>query len=229
MKIFFSLLLLSNIAFALVQWLFPYEQMLASAKPLQTAEKLQLISELDTPRAEPQASVITVSKPSQLEVAQPEEVIPVQLCYTLGPFKEQQSAQQVAQAFRKSNLTIKSRASQEKEYMGQMVYIDGHKSREEAIKTAETLGKKGIRDYIIVNKGEHSNILSLGVFSLKVNADRRQKTIARLGYPVKSEARYRDRTIYWLDYNDTESESLSQIIDDLKQQQGISKISRQCG
>mgnify|MGYP002639429863 CR=1 FL=1 len=236
MKIFFTLLLLTNIAFALVQWLIPFEQITAQSKPLQTAERLQLVSEIESPfNAKPAPTPASIPVSVAEPVIEPEPVIseskpvlPIKLCYTLGPFKGKPAAQKVIQAFRKNKLGIDLRASQEKEYMGQMVYLDGNSTRKQAIEKAEALGRRGVRDYIIVNEGNHINILSLGVFSLKVNAERRLNNIAKLGYQVKSEARYRNRTIYWLDYSETESEDLSQLIDDLKLQNGISKISRQC-
>ena len=41
--------------------------------------------------------------------------------------------------------------------------------------------------------------------------------------------RYRDRTIYWLDYSKPEKSALKDYIDQLKTTQGISRISRPCG
>ena len=109
-----------------------------------------------------------------------------------------------------------------------MIYIKGHKSRDEARRTADTLAAKGIRDSIIINEPGKSNILSLGVFGLKKNADRHRKRIEKLNYKVESEARYRARTIYWL-YNKQSSESeLLNLLDHTDTGQGISQISSQC-
>ena len=109
-----------------------------------------------------------------------------------------------------------------------MVYIDGHKSRDEAKKTADALATKGIRDYIIISDEDRSNVLSLGVFGLKKNADRHRDRIAKLDDRVKTEARYRDRTIYWL-YNQQSSEASQQILlDSGDLESGISQIPSQC-
>ena len=70
--------------------------------------------------------------------------------------------------------------------------------------------------------------MSLGVFGLKKNAETRYNKIAALGYQVKTEPRYRDRTIYWLDYSRLEEDDLRDYIDQLKTAQGISRISRPC-
>jgi hypothetical protein len=117
----------------------------------------------------------------------------------------------------------------EKEYMGQMVFIGGHDTREDAKFTAAQLKKKGITDYIIFDDADKTNALSLGVFGLKKNAERLLERVLQAGFEAKTEARYRNRTIYWLDYAELENESLVLYIDNLKTSQGISRISRQCG
>jgi len=232
MKAVFILLLLTNIIFALVQWWFPYEREEKRSPLPVAAETLRLLDEMDE-------TTVVVDDPVNDPANDPQQpptrsttddttTTPAQLCYTLGPFKNQQSAKEVALKFKQNQIAVSSRSSLEKEYMGVMVYIAEHASRAEALKTAKSLAAKGVQDYIIVNKPGRSNILSLGVFGLKKNADRRLKYIASLGYPVKTEARYRNRTIYWLDYSESENESLTRFINRLKKQKGISRISRQC-
>ncbi len=229
MKVFFALLLLTNIAFALIQWLFPLDHWQQKERPIATAEKLKLISELEVIVKPVVPKEVSAAIPDYPEVPMPiVDVVKSELCFTLGPFVDQSLAQTVAHEFKQNNAAIKSRSSLEKEYMGLMVYIDDHKSRTDAIKTAESLKDKGVRDYIIVNEPGKSNVLSLGVFGLKRYADRRVSKIEALGYKVRSEARYRTRTIYWLDYKDTGSPDMDQFITTFKKQNGISKISRQC-
>lgn len=223
MKVFFTLLLLVNIVFALFQWLVPYEQLIKAAPPVAVAEELRLLDEPNERSAE------KLDTPAETEaVAQPLDNLSGPLCYTLGPFKEQQLAQQAASQFRQNNIEITSRSSVEKEYMGMMVYIDGHQSRDQAVQTADSLKSKGVRDYIIVNEPGKTNILSLGVFSLKKNAERRKQRIADLGYQVDTEPRYRNRRIYWLDYSEPENDGLGELVGRLKKDLGISRISRQC-
>ncbi len=229
MKAFFILLLLTNIIFGLVQWLFPFNQVKHQSQPQLATERLNLLDEDESQFQQNAASGVTVGESLKSDKNNDIPATPDKLCYTLGPFKEQQVSQEVALKFKQNKIPISSRSSQEKEYRGMMVYVDGHDSRKAAIETAESLASKGIRDYIIVNEPERANILSLGVFSLKKNADRRLKKIEKLGYPVKSEARYRNRTIYWLDYSESETENLTRFIDMLKVEKGISRISRECG
>ena len=243
MKAFLILLFLTNIIFALVQWLLPFEQVMNKARPPEVIASLHLLSESDSPlkqepvQEEPPPPPVEQSAEVEIdedvaEIIPAKPVIPAipdKLCYTLGPFKDQQRAQEVALKFKQNKIPISSRSSQEKEYRGVMVYVGGHKTRRDAIATAESLAKKGVRDYIIVKEPDRPHLLSLGVFGLKRYAERRKSKIAKMGYPVKSEERYLNRTIYWLDYSESENENLTQFIDNLKKEKGISRISRQCG
>lgn len=248
MKVFFGLLLIVNIAFGVFQWLLPYEQMFVETREIPLAEKLQLLSEPGEQiisevevmaeakaRAESAAAaaagnaeVDTGTTEVKMETLVVEDTSNKQLCYTIGPFKDKTRAIEVSGRYSARAVATELKSSQEKEYLGVMVYITGHKSREEAKRTADALAARGIRDSIIINEPGKSNILSLGVFGLKKNADRQRQRIEKLNYQVESEARYRGRTIYWL-YNKQSSESeLLNLLDDTDTRQGISQISNQC-
>lgn len=248
MKVFFGLLLIVNIAFGVFQWLLPYEQMFVETREIPLAEKLQLLSEPGEQiisevevmaeakaRAEAEAAVAagsaevdTGTTEVKMETLVVEDSSNKQLCYTIGPFKDKTRAIEVSGRYTAKAVAIELKSSQEKEYLGVMVYITGHKSRDEAKRTADALAARGIRDSIIINEPGKSNILSLGVFGLKKNADRQRRRIEKLNYKVESETRYRGRTIYWL-YNKQSSESeLLNLLDDTDTRQGISQISNQC-
>jgi len=225
MKVFFFLLLLSNLLFALFQWLVPYEQLLTAGASIPAAEQLQLLNETEAERKPEPVQVATGDEP---KVATAAPLADAPLCYTLGPFKQQQVMQEAVNEFRQSGIEIDSRSSVEKEYLGMMVYIDGHANRQQALATSQALTSRGVREFIIVNEPGKNNALSLGVFSLKKNADRRRQRISALGYEVKTEARYRNRTIYWLDYAQSENQALGALVERLRQSLGISRIARQC-
>lgn len=228
MKAFFILLLLTNIIFAMVQWLLPYERLMLKSRPPVATDRLRLLDESDVSFEQQVAEQQVTEVHKEVETSPGIAATPDRLCYTLGPFKEQQNLKEVALKFKQNNIPVSSRSSQEREYRGMMVYVDGHSSRADAVATADSLSAKGVRDYIIVNEPGRNHILSLGVFSLKKNAERRLNRIAKLGYPVKSEARYRNRTIYWLDYSESENENLTRFIESLKKEKGISRIARNC-
>ena len=233
MKIFFSLLLIANIAFGLMQWLVPYEQLQlkADVKKIPVAEALQLLNESDD--SAPLAKVEIIKKVKtdaneNLASLVIEDTTDKMLCFTTGPFKDKSKALEVSGRYSSNNIESKLRSSLEKEYLGVMVYIAGHKDRDDAIKTAEKLAAQGIREYIIVNEPGKSNVLSLGVFGLKKNAEGLSNQMKKLKYPVKSEPRYRERTIYWLYHQQSNESDLQPLLSEQDRSRGISQIPRQC-
>jgi hypothetical protein len=233
MKMFFSLLLIANIAFGLIQWLLPYEQlwMPLDAKKIPVAEKLQLLSELSnsTSLAKNEPVISTKTNISQpLSTLVNEDTSDKQLCFTIGPFKDRSKALEVSGRYSSNSINSELKSSLEKEYLGVMVYIAGHKNRQEALKTSAKLSAQGIREFIIVNDPDKANILSLGVFGLKKNAERRVNQLKKLKYTVKTEARYRERTIFWLYYQQSNESDLEPLLSKQDRTNGISQIPSQC-
>ena len=259
MKIFFSLLLIANIAFVLVQWLVPYEQLVPlvpDSQKIPVAEKLRLLDEVVEPEVitgpnvstlpegnveseassvleviaesevttEPEVSEVTLEAKATIF----EEVIDSRLCYTIGPFKEKTGALEVSARYSNKGVKTELKSSQEKEYLGIMVYIASHKDRQAAINTAAALAKKGYRDSLIVNEPDKSNVLSLGVFGLKKNADRLISRLKKLKYPVKSETRYRERTIFWVYSEQSNQDDLYALLNSDDEDKGIGQMPRQC-
>ncbi len=189
MKTFFSLLLLSNLAFAVVQWLFPLDQLLPGSRhSLKPAEKLVLLSEAEQ-NLPTELVVTTQAEQNPAPAPEPVKAVVItgELCYTLGPFKSDQTAQEVAARFKQNAIEINPRSNVEKEYLGMMVFIDGHKNRGEVINTANALKAKGIKDHIIFHDPGRRNALSLGVFGLKKNAEVGHLLVARLGIFLEPE------------------------------------------
>jgi hypothetical protein len=225
MKVFFSLLLIANIAFALVQWLLPYEQLVPVNKKFPVAEQLHL---LDEPLESEMIAEAEATEAVQEELMVAEETVDDRLCYTIGPFKDKTRALEVSARYSNNDVRTELKSSQEKEYLGIMVYISNHETRKAAVNTATALAKKGFRDSLIVNEADKSNALSMGVFGLKRNADRLISRLKKLKYPVKSEPRYRERTIYWV-YNEQSNENnIFVLLDTNDEEKGISQIPRQC-
>jgi hypothetical protein len=233
MKIFFSLLLIANIAFGLMQWLLPYEQLRlpSEVKKIPVAEKLQLLSEagnsMPLAKIEPSNSVKTNSA-EPLSSLVVEDTSDKRLCFTTGPFKDKAKALEVIGRYSSNSISSELKSSLEKEYLGIMVYINGGENRQEAIKKAAKLAIQGIRDYSIINEPGKNNVLSLGVFGLKKNAERRSSQLTKLKHTVKTEARYRERTIYWLYHQQSNESDLQPLLSEQDRSDGISQIPRQC-
>jgi len=226
MKTFFSLLLLANIAFGLVQWLLPYEQLVPDNKKIPVAEQLRLLDESLESEMIAEAEVSEALQEDEVMVA--EETIDNRRCYTIGPFKDKTRALEVSARYTANDVKTELKSNQEKEYLGIMVYTSDHKNKQAAIDTAAALAKRGFRDSLIVNEADKSYVLSLGVFGLKRNADRLISRLKKLNYSVKSEPRYRDRTIYWIYSEQSNESSLYILLDTDDVEKGIGQMPRQC-
>jgi len=226
MKIFFSLLLIANIAFGLMQWLLPYGQLVQENKSFPVAEELRLLAEpVESQLVE--ETEVSIPEPS-VELIVAEETTDTRLCYTIGPFKEKRQALEVSRRYSNSNVETELKSSLEKEYLGVMVYLPGSENQQEVIDTAKELATKGFRDYLIINEPGKTNVLSLGVFSLKKNADRLVARLKKYNYPAKSELRYRERIIYWV-YNEQSNDiELLSLLDADDIEKGIGQIPQQC-
>jgi len=236
MKVFFSLLVLANIAFALVQWLLPYEQLVPQDYNIPVAEQLRLLDEPVESEMIDEAEIIAeaeakadVSEAVQETESMITEVPASRLCYTIGPFKDKTRALEVSARYAANDVLTELKSSQEKEYLGIMVYISGHETRQAAINTAAALAKRGFRDSrILLNEADNLHTLSLGVFGLKKNADRLISRLEKYKYAPRSEPRYRERTIFWV-YSEQSSESELHILLDTEDVgKGIGQIPRQC-
>ena len=233
MKIFFSLLVIANIAFALVQWLLPYEQLVPQNKNIPVAEQLRLLDEPVESEIIAEAEMIAQAEASEAVLEEvimvTEEPIDDRLCYTIGPFKNKTRALEVSARYSANNVLTELKSSQEKEYLGIMVYISEHKTRQAAIAAAADLAEKGFRDSrILLNEADRSHTLSLGVFGLKKNADRLVSRLKKYKYAVKSEPRYRDRTIFWVYSEQSNASELFILLDTEDVDKGIGQIPRQC-
>ncbi len=244
MKVFFGLLLIVNIAFAVFQWLMPYEQLFVEQKKVPAAEQLQLLTDANTQvvsEAEVVAKVEAETDALEAAVARIEKEVEAEranlvtedssdkrVCYTIGPIKDKARAIEISGRYSGRQAQTSLKSNLEKEYQGVMVFIAGHKTRADALRTASKLSANGITDHIIVNNEEKPNILSLGVFGLKRNADRLRARVKKLGFKVETESRYRERTIYWLYAEQSSEADVLQLLDTTDNESGISQIPTQC-
>jgi hypothetical protein len=232
MKVFFALLLIVNIAFAVFQWLLPYDQLFVEKKKIPAGEQLQLLTNANVEIISESEVVAEAEAEQQVEeVAEfvvTEDARERRVCYTIGPITDKARAIEISGRYSGNQADTALKSSLEKQYLGVMVFVGGHKTRGAAITTANKLSARGIRDHIIVNHPEQPHLLSLGVFGLKKNADRLKTRVVKLGFPAKSEARYRERTIFWLYVEQSSETELLHLLVDDEFDSGISQIPTQC-
>jgi hypothetical protein len=226
MKVFFGLLLVANIAFAIFQWLMPYEQLFVEQKKVPPAEQLQLLTDANTQvvsEAEVVASVEAETDALEQAVARVEQEVEAErarlvnednsdkrVCYTIGPIKDKARAIEISGRYSGKQAVTALKSSLEKEYQGVMVYIKGHKTRADAVRTAGKLAARGITDHIIVNSPDN------------------KARIEKMDFKVETEARYRERTIYWLYAEQSSEVDVLQLLESTDNESGISQIPTQC-
>lgn len=166
---------------------------------LREREQDPMPAETDPPLAsEPEASEVR-GDDAPLGEAPPEpepvaEQVPVDRCYSIGPFMAAQDQAAAAASLRRAGLEVKLRSSDVQEPIGYWVYLPAMAS-EEARRVAAALTRQGVSDYFIGKQ----NYISLGAFSAKSTAEERRLQIAALGYEPRLDPRFRTRTAFWLD------------------------------
>ncbi len=152
----------------------------------------------------------------------------IKLCYTVGPITDRERANEIMTRFRINQVETRLQTKQEKEYRGTMVFVGGHKTRADAQRTASALSARGLTEYAIVEKANQPYILSLGVFSQKDNVDEMMTRAAGLNFKVQAEARWRERTVFWLLNQQSAKIDVPQLLDRRDISDGISQIPAQC-
>jgi hypothetical protein len=127
------------------------------------------------------------------------------LCYTIGPFEK--NTDKLYTQNKLSNLTISSqeRIILEKKISAYYLFIPQHKTVKAAKKTLAKLKQKKITDYYFTEEGALTNDIAVGLFSKEKHATRRYDIFKKLSFNVKMEVRYKDKKVYWLDYQAKES------------------------
>jgi len=150
------------------------------------------------------------------------------LCYVIGPFKNQAMALAVRGRYQERGVMTNITSSSEREYVGDMVYIDDLKTRDAALATAEALKARGISDYLILNEPGKQNVLSLGVYGQKQNVASIRTRVEALNYTVKIEARYRPQKVYWLHNEQSGTTEPLDLLAGEERASGVSQIKSNC-
>lgn len=123
---------------------------------------------------------------------------PTPHCYTLGPFAESGAAESVAQSLQGQNVQVVTSLTERHEPGGYWVYIpsDGLRS---ARKQIAELKQRGIKDVGLSSQQGVRHWVSLGVYSTKVRAQRRQVALSNIGFYTRMEQRALKIPEHWID------------------------------
>jgi len=124
---------------------------------------------------------------------------PASLCFSYGPFPDQDQAVDLMTWFRDRDIDVSQRFEQDRENPMFWIYLAPQETRDSAMEAIESLKQKGVKDYRLIETGTLQNAISLGLFSTQASVNRRLNELKDKGYqPVV--VPYRDTdAIYWID------------------------------
>ncbi|MBW9272385.1 MAG: hypothetical protein K1563_01730 [Candidatus Thiodiazotropha sp. (ex. Lucinisca nassula)] len=124
------------------------------------------------------------------------EVIPV--CRTIGYLESRSDAEIVSVSLRVLGLKPELQSETSNEQAGVWVLIPPQATRREAIEISNRLERDGVSDLWRFTSGELVHAISLGLFRSEERAEARKNEIIDLGYEAIIKPRYRQKTKYWL-------------------------------
>ncbi len=187
----FLLLLALNIAAALWLWLSPSP---ASSAPAATDPGVAALTLL----GESLASLETDGEAELASAPEPVAVAETVACIEIGPFQTQSDIRQAEEALAPVGRTLAMREAVERRFRGYWVFLPASPSRDRALVIARELAAAGIRDYYVVTAGDRENMISLGLFRDRANAERRQGEMRTRGYEADLSERVEEQNVYWL-------------------------------
>jgi hypothetical protein len=149
-------------------------------------------------------------------------------CYTLGPFKAVDDANNVRDMLKTAGVIAKRRMSKDTSRKGFWVLLPPEASRTLARENINKLKEKGIKDYFLVATGDQTNAVSLGVFAQSDTAKRRIEEIQALGFKPTIQNVDLPRREYWLDWPVEQSVPPDLLGKINKQYDGIGQTTRTC-
>lgn len=213
MRVLLFLLLLANLG--LLAWLAWYDGDTRLAVPAGRGDvtperRLVLLGETEERRpdepatetrqhlAEVQEAPPAVTDPAG-EAADSTDV-PAEKCATVGPFERLEVAEVVHARMLGDGRRAVLRESGGQIRSGFWVYLPPFPDRDAAEEVEDELRARNVQDLFIVTGSEQQNAISLGLFSTPERADQRAAEIGRLGLAPRIAERFRDSTVYWVDF-----------------------------
>ncbi|MCG5515300.1 MULTISPECIES: SPOR domain-containing protein [unclassified Ectothiorhodospira] len=120
-------------------------------------------------------------------------------CFSLGPFDDDLVARRALLDWEAAGARGMIRPAQAARPASYWVILPPHDGSQGAEAARQRLNDEGVDDHYVITEGEHEQGLSLGLFSSKERARRRQVQIQGLGLEPRVMTRYREQTVYWVD------------------------------
>ena len=137
------------------------------------------------------------------------------VCFESGPYTKMATAQPLYNWLKNKevitgDIQVEIQPRQTQVLESTWVYLPPFKDRQAAYTAQQRLNKLGIVDYMIVTQGQFNNAISLGRYRNPNNVQQRLKELSTKGYQnIKTQARYKSDTRYWLNVKILQKESSS--------------------
>lgn len=130
------------------------------------------------------------------DIESPQEAQPH--CYTLGPFLVEDEAGSAVNRLQAQNIVVTLSNAERHESGGYWVFIPSDSLRS-ARKQIDQLKELGVSDVVLSTVAGVRHWVSLGVYSTKERAQRRQVALGNLGFYTRMEERVLKNPEYWID------------------------------
>lgn len=192
-KTVFALLVLANVGLVLWATGFrPNGEAPVGPHPALHPDKMRLVGEsgvqLLTRNAGPAAAVKTETG-----------------CYRIGPFSESTQADKASAVLKEIPLAYERRAEAQTVVTGYRVYLPPLPTREAAEKKRRELSRLGFKDSSVMQDAGMENALSLGLFTVEVNAQNHVQALAAKKIDAQLQILSQARTLHWFYLGTVES------------------------
>jgi hypothetical protein len=133
-------------------------------------------------------------------------------CGAIGPIIDRQKAQKVLDELKKLKFEPRMEQSSKKHQIGYWVVIPHLAGSDQAKAVIEQLAQAGLKDIWHFRGGELENVISLGVFSKKENAENFSREVLAKGFKTEMQPRYLNKKHYMLKFNITRPKNVTGIM-----------------
>jgi cell division protein FtsN len=137
------------------------------------------------------------------DVAEEPSTVVAPVCRTIGYLESRSDAEIVSVSLRALGLKPELQSETSNEQAGIWVLIPPQATRREAINITNRLERDGVTDLWRFTSGDLVHAISLGLFRNEERAEARKREIAALGYDVIVKRRYRQKSKYWLYFQES--------------------------
>ncbi len=120
-------------------------------------------------------------------------------CYRLGPFTDAAAVDALEEDLRAQQFEVWRKRKEIQVRKLFWVYLEPMGSAEQARQKLAELRSKGVKDYMLIQRGNLKNAISLGLFSYQDTVNRRLAELAQEGYKPVVVPRYKTRKEIWLE------------------------------